>query len=108
LVLGVGPTGLLAFGGGALARLAAGRAVVFESWMWSTIDIQRCLGNGVVWIYARALRGELRGFTGANDPYEEPLSPDLVLDNAAPLPERNAEVLVNFVLERVGHGVSRG
>ena len=55
-----------------------------------------------------ALRGELRGFTGVNDPYEEPLSPDLVLDNAEPPPERNAEVLADFVLERLGYGVSRG
>jgi len=35
-------------------------------------------------LYARALRGELKGFTGVDDPYEEPLSPDLVLDNAEP------------------------
>ncbi|WP_193322845.1 adenylyl-sulfate kinase [Pyrobaculum calidifontis] len=59
-------------------------------------------------LYARALRGELRGFTGVDDPYEEPLSPDLVLDNAEPPPERNAEVLAGFVLERVEYGVSRG
>jgi len=58
-------------------------------------------------LYAKALRGELRGFTGVDDPYEEPLSPDLVLDNAEPPPERNAEVLANFVLERVGYRALR-
>jgi len=50
----------------------------------------------------------LKGFTGVDDPYEEPLSPDLALNNAEPPPERNAEVLAGFVLERVGYGVSRG
>jgi len=59
-------------------------------------------------LYAKALRGELKGFTGVDDPYEEPLSPDLVLNNAEPPPERNAEVLANFVLERLGYGASRG
>ncbi len=30
-------------------------------------------------LYAKALRGEVPNFTGISDPYEEPLSPDLVL-----------------------------
>ncbi len=31
-------------------------------------------------LYARARRGEITGLTGVDDPYEEPLQPDLVLD----------------------------
>ncbi len=31
-------------------------------------------------IYARARRGEIRGFTGVDDPYEKPGKPDLVVD----------------------------
>jgi sulfate adenylyltransferase len=31
-------------------------------------------------IYARARRGEIRGFTGVDDPYEKPEKPDLVVD----------------------------
>jgi adenylylsulfate kinase len=33
-------------------------------------------------LYARARRGELRGLTGVDDPYERPLSPELVIDTA--------------------------
>ena len=33
-------------------------------------------------LYARARRGELRGLTGIDDPYERPLSPELVVDTA--------------------------
>ena len=33
-------------------------------------------------LYARARRGELRGLTGVDDPYEVPASPDLVVDTA--------------------------
>ncbi|KAK4964067.1 Sulfate adenylyltransferase, partial [Elasticomyces elasticus] len=31
-------------------------------------------------IYARARRGEIKGFTGVDDPYEDPVEPDLVVD----------------------------
>ena len=31
-------------------------------------------------IYARARRGEIKGFTGVDDPYDEPEKPDLVVD----------------------------
>jgi sulfate adenylyltransferase len=31
-------------------------------------------------VYARARRGEIKGFTGVDDPYEKPDSPDLVVD----------------------------
>ena len=31
-------------------------------------------------LYRKAIAGELQGFTGVNDPYEEPESPDLVCD----------------------------
>ncbi|KAF2104965.1 ATP-sulfurylase [Rhizodiscina lignyota] len=31
-------------------------------------------------IYAKARRGEIKGFTGVDDPYEDPVKPDLVVD----------------------------
>jgi sulfate adenylyltransferase len=33
-------------------------------------------------LYARARRGEIRGFTGIDDPYEPPKSPDLAIDSS--------------------------
>jgi adenylylsulfate kinase len=32
-------------------------------------------------LYQRALSGELQGFTGVSDPYEEPLTPDVTFDS---------------------------
>ncbi|HLH77754.1 MAG TPA: adenylyl-sulfate kinase [Candidatus Binataceae bacterium] len=32
-------------------------------------------------LYAKALKGELPGFTGVSDPYEEPLTPELVIES---------------------------
>jgi len=33
-------------------------------------------------LYAKALAGEVKHFTGISDPYEEPLSPDIVVDSS--------------------------
>jgi len=34
-------------------------------------------------LYRRAIAGEIKCFTGVSDPYEEPCSPDIVLDTAS-------------------------
>jgi sulfate adenylyltransferase len=33
-------------------------------------------------MYARARRGEITNFTGVDDPYENPIDPELVVDSA--------------------------
>jgi bifunctional enzyme CysN/CysC len=53
-------------------------------------------------LYARARRGELRGLTGVDDPYEAPAAPDLVVRPDRP------EVLVDQVFELLRtKGISR-
>ena len=34
-------------------------------------------------MYKKAMAGEIQGFTGVNDPYEEPTNPELVLETAS-------------------------
>ena len=41
--------------------------------------ISECERRDVKGMYRRARAGELRGFTGVDDPYEEPLDPDLIV-----------------------------
>ncbi|MEI8372226.1 MAG: adenylyl-sulfate kinase [Planctomycetota bacterium] len=45
-------------------------------------------------LYKKARAGELKGFTGIDDPYEAPLKPELVLDAG----KKTAEVLADEVL----------
>jgi adenylylsulfate kinase len=49
-----------------------------------------CRARDVKGLYARHARGELRGLTGVDDPYEPPLAPELVLDTAGEPPEASA------------------
>jgi adenylyl-sulfate kinase len=45
-------------------------------------------------LYEKAIRGEIQNFTGISDPYEEPLSPEVVVDTEAEsLDESVAKVL---------------
>ncbi len=51
-------------------------------------------------LYAKALRGELPGFTSVSDPYEEPLAPELVLDTDRETPEESAERVLALLEQR--------
>jgi adenylylsulfate kinase len=53
-------------------------------------DLATCRARDVKGLYARHARGELRGLTGIDDPYEPPLAPELRLDTAAESPEESA------------------
>jgi sulfate adenylyltransferase len=52
-------------------------------------------------LYAKARRGEIRRFTGIDDPYEPPLEPELTLDTVLASPRENACRILE-VLERLG------
>ena len=52
-------------------------------------------------LYKRARAGEIKGFTGIDDPYEEPLHAELVVDSAATPAEQLADQVVAW-LERAG------
>lgn len=45
-------------------------------------------------LYAQARRGELRGFTGVDDPYEPPLAPEFRLDTVGSTVSGNVELIL--------------
>ena len=48
-------------------------------------------------LYKKARAGEIKNFTGIDDPYEEPENAELVLDTEAMTPEQEAEVLLDYL-----------
>jgi adenylyl-sulfate kinase len=42
--------------------------------------LEVCIQRDTKGMYARAIAGEIQNFTGVNDPYEEPLNPEIVLN----------------------------
>jgi len=52
-------------------------------------------------LYKKARAGAIKNFTGIDDPYEEPLAPELIVDSAARSPDQLAAEVVAW-LERAG------
>ena len=50
-------------------------------------------------LYKKARAGELKGFTGVDDPYEAPLSPELVLSAAEKTPDVLADEVIAYLVE---------
>jgi adenylyl-sulfate kinase len=50
--------------------------------------VDECARRDTKGLYARAYAGELKEFTGVNDPYEQPLAPELRLDTEGSTPEQ--------------------
>jgi adenylylsulfate kinase len=48
-------------------------------------------------LYKKARAGEIKGFTGIDDPYEEPLAPEVVLLAAEKTPDVLAQEIVSYL-----------
>lgn len=62
--------------------------------------IEVCEERDVKGMYAMARRGEIKGFTGIDDPYEPPLHPEITLNTVTHTPEENAELVINYLIEQ--------
>ena len=64
-------------------------------------SVDECAKRDVKGLYEKAFKGEITEFTGVSDPYEEPSSPELVLDTELHEPEESAALVV-AKLEELG------
>lgn len=62
--------------------------------------LEVCEQRDVKGMYAKARRGEIKGFTGIDDPYEPPLNPEITLDTIHHTPEENARLILNYLIQR--------
>jgi adenylyl-sulfate kinase len=64
-------------------------------------SVEECARRDVKGLYAKAFAGEIKGFTGVDDPYEIPSNPDIALDTEQLTPEQAAGVVI-AKLEQLG------
>ncbi len=69
-----------------------------EVFMSTPLDV--CEERDTKGLYAQARRGEITGFTGIDDPYEEPLNAEIILGTVDYTPEENAQAIISYLLER--------
>lgn len=53
-------------------------------------------------LYKKALAGEIKNFTGLDDPYEEPLNPEIVIESDKETPQQSAQKIITR-LEEMGY-----
>ena len=51
-------------------------------------------------LYKKARAGEIKGFTGIDDPYEEPVNPELVLFAAEKTPDILADEIIDYLKDK--------
>ncbi len=59
--------------------------------------IEVCESRDVKGLYAKARAGEIKGFTGVDDPYEAPLNPEVTLDTS----KLGVEACVDKIIEKL-------
>ena len=59
--------------------------------------IETCEQRDPKGLYKKARAGQLKGFTGVDDPYEPPLQPELTLDATGTSPQEAAVILLEYL-----------
>jgi sulfate adenylyltransferase len=62
--------------------------------------LEVCVQRDTKGLYAKARRGEIKDFTGVDDPYEPPRHPEIRLDTVHHTPEENARRILDYLIER--------
>lgn len=69
-----------------------------EVYVNAPLDV--CAARDVKGLYAKAFAGELKGFTGVNDPYEAPLSPEITVYTDRETLEESVAKIVDYLESR--------
>ncbi|HWJ45616.1 MAG TPA: adenylyl-sulfate kinase, partial [Gaiellaceae bacterium] len=63
-------------------------------------SVEECARRDVKGLYEKAFKGEIKGFTGVDDPYEEPANPDVRIETEEHSPEESAQIIFGHLEER--------
>ncbi len=69
-------------------------------------SIETCAKRDPKGLYKKAFKGEIKDMTGLQDPYEEPLDPEVIADTEQESPELNVEKILD-TLRDLGYLVER-
>lgn len=67
--------------------------------IYTRCPVNICMERDVKGMYKRALAGEIKDFTGVDDPYEEPENPDLVLETGRESIEESVQKVLDKLSE---------
>jgi adenylylsulfate kinase len=64
-------------------------------------SLQECENRDSKGLYKKARKGEIKDFTGIDQPYEEPRNPDIIIDSTKLSIGEAVEILLSFLLNKV-------
>jgi adenylylsulfate kinase len=70
----------------------------FEVFVNAPLEV--CIERDPKGLYKKALAGEIKHFTGIDDPYEEPLNPDITVETDKETVEESVDKILSVIRER--------
>jgi adenylylsulfate kinase len=64
------------------------------------VSVEEAARRDTKGLYEKALKGEIRNFTGVNDPYEPPENAEIRIDSDRQSPEESAREILAFLAEK--------
>ena len=61
--------------------------------------LEECVRRDVKGLYEKAMRGEIKEFTGVSDPYEPPLNPEVIVETDRATPKECMELILSRLRE---------
>jgi len=77
------------------ARKMVGGNQFIEVFVDTPLEV--CEERDIKGLYAKARSGEIKGFTGIDDPYEEPVNPEIVVTTEKKTPKECAQDIIDYL-----------
>jgi adenylyl-sulfate kinase len=68
--------------------------------VYARCPVEKCIERDVKGMYKKALAGEIKGFTGVDDPFDVPENPEVICDTDRESPEESAQKVVEYLRSR--------
>jgi sulfate adenylyltransferase len=79
-------------------RLLIGNDRFIEVFVNTSLEV--CEARDSKGMYSRARRGEIKNFSGIDDPYEPPLGPEIIVDSVTRSAEENADHILAYLIDK--------
>ena len=80
------------------ARKMVGNDKFIEVFVNTPLEV--CEDRDIKGLYAKARSGEIKGFTGIDDPYEEPVNPEISVTTEKKTPKQCAQEIIDYLEDR--------
>ncbi len=70
--------------------------------VYTKCSLEACIERDTKGLYKKAIAGEIKGFTGVDDPYEEPMNAEVICETDKETAEQSAEKVLQK-LEELGY-----